>query len=519
MDPQVQHQLMIWGGAFPAGLAIVLLLIFWSIHTRKAMWTESESGEPSSDTRVGPVWLMPVLLVVGLIGAVSAQFPSFQWWPGDNTYRLPHAMVLLGVLGLVEGIFRLNALGAFVLRSLAYAGVFWILASGYRENDLIFADDWAYYGWWGVAALSPALLATLHEQSSKSTPGWIDAGCWMLVIGGMMPMLFFNGYATGATVLPGILAVLGPAAVVGLICKPLTLQRGATSVLIGIVLMMLIGASVHSELRSLPALILLLGAACTGLLKLEGTSAFRYILLRAGIAAVLLGGAALLAHHEHVAVDRVDDAGEQDPYADYDGGVVLQWSVDLNDLTNIAIKIGPRVLLRYPLDADRDEFVALRRASREHLERWEPIPPSGLDLYSPEAFDRELETHNTESSQRWLICMIDTGAIAGRIALGNIERGPFQNGRFGYWIGSAYAGQGLMSEALSLAVVHAFTSADDGGLGLHRVCANVVPSNDASRRVLEKVGFVKEGYSEKYLQIQGVWEDHERWAMTKERRQ
>jgi [ribosomal protein S5]-alanine N-acetyltransferase len=178
--------------------------------------------------------------------------------------------------------------------------------------------------------------------------------------------------------------------------------------------------------------------------------------------------------------------------------------------------IGQRVLLRFPTILDREEFVALRRASRDHLERWEPIPPSGLDLYSNEAFDRELETHNTPDSQRWLVCMKDSGAIAGRIALGNIERGPFQNGRFGYWIGSAFAGQGLMSEALSLAVTHTFAPVDSGGLGLHRVCANIMPSNVASRRVLEKVGFVKEGYSEKYLQIQGVREDHERWARTAE---
>ncbi|MDF1870311.1 MAG: GNAT family protein [Phycisphaerales bacterium] len=182
----------------------------------------------------------------------------------------------------------------------------------------------------------------------------------------------------------------------------------------------------------------------------------------------------------------------------------------------LPIMLGQRVLLRSMSHTDRDAFVALRRASREHLERWEPIPPSGLDLYSNEAFDRELETHNTPDSQRWLVCMKESGAIAGRIALGNIERGPFQNGRFGYWIGSTYAGQGLMSEALSLAVTHAFASVESGGLGLHRVCANIMPSNVASRRVLEKVGFVKEGYSAKYLQIQGVWEDHEQWAMTVE---
>jgi ribosomal-protein-alanine N-acetyltransferase len=173
-----------------------------------------------------------------------------------------------------------------------------------------------------------------------------------------------------------------------------------------------------------------------------------------------------------------------------------------------------RVTLRYPVESDRDAFVALRRSSRAHLEPWEPIPPSGLDLYSPEAFDREFETHNTEREQRWLIIERDTNTIAGRIALTNIERGPFQNGRFGYWLGAGFEGKGLMSDALTLAIAHCFRPITESGLGLHRVCANIMPSNTRSRNLLQRAGFVREGFSEKYLQIQGNWEDHERWALT-----
>lgn len=176
-----------------------------------------------------------------------------------------------------------------------------------------------------------------------------------------------------------------------------------------------------------------------------------------------------------------------------------------------------RTALRFPTESDCDAFVALRQSSRAHLQPWDPIPPSGLDLYSSEAFDRELETHNTDREQRWLVIERATGSIVGRIALTNIERGVFQNGRLGYWCGAAFQGQGLMTEALTLAVEHSFRPTEQGGLGLHRVCANIMPTNTRSRALLQRVGFVQEGYSENYLQIQGKWEDHERWAMTVER--
>ncbi len=230
-------------------------------------------------------------------------------------------MVLIGLLGVLEGVLHFRVLAIFVLRAIVFAGVFWLLASGYRSSDVVFANDWVYFGWMGIAAITPALLALIHEQNSRETPGWIDAGCWMLVLGGMMPTLFFNGSATGSTVLPGVLAVLGPAAVVGLICKPLSLSRGAVTTLMGVVLIVTIGASVHSELRSMQAVLLLVGAVGTGLIRKEGKSTFCYILVRAGIAAVLLGGAAALAHHEHQQLNSGSESDGYDSYLDYDTGL------------------------------------------------------------------------------------------------------------------------------------------------------------------------------------------------------
>ncbi len=177
-----------------------------------------------------------------------------------------------------------------------------------------------------------------------------------------------------------------------------------------------------------------------------------------------------------------------------------------------AIESDSRVFLRYPVPGDREEFVQLRRQSRETLERWEPIPPSGLDIFGDEMFDREFGSRKTESEHRWLICTRSTGEIAGRICLSAIERGVLQSGRFGYWLGTRFVGNGYMQSGIALGLRHSFEA-----LGLHRVSANVMPSNERSIATLRGCGFAKEGYSEKYLKIQGRWEDHERYAMTVER--
>ena len=69
-----------------------------------------------------------------------------------------------------------------------------------------------------------------------------------------------------------------------------------------------------------------------------------------------------------------------------------------------------------------------------------------------------------------------------------------------------------MTEGLTLVIGKAF-----GALGLHRLEANVQPDNDASIRLVRRLGFRREGYSPRYLKINGRWRDHERWAILSRR--
>lgn len=131
--------------------------------------------------------------------------------------------------------------------------------------------------------------------------------------------------------------------------------------------------------------------------------------------------------------------------------------------------------------------------------------------FGAEEFERLMEDASKESNEYFVICLDGTGEIAGSVNLSQIFRKAFQNAYLGYMLGAPFTGYGYMTEAVGLALRFAFVE-----LGLHRVEANVQPSNLPSIRVLERNGFSKEGFSRRYLKIGGRWRDHERWAIIRE---
>lgn len=96
-----------------------------------------------------------------------------------------------------------------------------------------------------------------------------------------------------------------------------------------------------------------------------------------------------------------------------------------------------------------------------------------------------------------------TDELIGEVTLMDIRRKNLQSCFIGYFLDRQYNGKGYMTEAVRLAIDFAF-----GELGLHRIEAGVIPRNPGSIRVLEKLGFVKEGVARKNVKINGRWEDH-----------
>jgi ribosomal-protein-alanine N-acetyltransferase len=164
---------------------------------------------------------------------------------------------------------------------------------------------------------------------------------------------------------------------------------------------------------------------------------------------------------------------------------------------------------------DFPAWTEVRSRNADWLLKWEPIrtpgapdPVQSRDTFAVRCGARQRER---QLGTGYGYGIFVEGHFAGEINLSIVQRGPFQSSYVGYWIDEAQAGKGLMPEALVLLCKAAFED-----LRLHRVQVSIIPRNTASRRVVEKLGIRDEGVAQRYLEINGVWEDHIRYAMTVE---
>lgn len=147
------------------------------------------------------------------------------------------------------------------------------------------------------------------------------------------------------------------------------------------------------------------------------------------------------------------------------------------------------------------------KANRSFLAPFEPTRDKSF--YELSHHNKLVTLEQTEMDQLRLLRLwifLKDGSLLrpiGNLAFSNIVRGVFLNCFLGYKLDHEYIKQGYMTEALSKAIDLMFTE-----YGLHRIEANIMPKNKPSIALTEKLGFYKEGLAQKYLRINGVWEDH-----------
>lgn len=101
--------------------------------------------------------------------------------------------------------------------------------------------------------------------------------------------------------------------------------------------------------------------------------------------------------------------------------------------------------------------------------------------------------------------------FVGQVTVSAIAWGSARWAQVGYWVDSRHAGKGVAPVAVALVVDHCFAT-----VGLHRIEIAIRPENAASLRVVEKLGFRREGQAPRYLHINGAWHDHVIFALTAE---
>ncbi len=161
-----------------------------------------------------------------------------------------------------------------------------------------------------------------------------------------------------------------------------------------------------------------------------------------------------------------------------------------------------RVRLVEPRMEDVREFIDVMGESRHLHHPWVTAP------VTPEAWRRYMKRLERDDEAGFLVRRRVDGALCGVINLNVITYEALCSAYLSYYAAAATTGMGYMKEGLKLVIEKAF-----GPMGLHRLEANIQPGNEASVRLVESVGFECEGYSPRFLHINGKWRDHERWAL------
>jgi ribosomal-protein-alanine N-acetyltransferase len=172
------------------------------------------------------------------------------------------------------------------------------------------------------------------------------------------------------------------------------------------------------------------------------------------------------------------------------------------------------VLLRAPRLRDGRAWSEVRLRNETWLTPWEPSSAqSWTERHAQSSWPPICSALRRAGRAGAMLPFVVTfgGRLVGQMNVSNVTWGALRGCTVGYWIDSAVAGRSITPTALALVIDHLFAT-----VGLHRVEIDIRPENTASLRVAEKLGLRREGYFERFLDIDGGWRDHVAFAVTVE---
>lgn len=181
--------------------------------------------------------------------------------------------------------------------------------------------------------------------------------------------------------------------------------------------------------------------------------------------------------------------------------------------SNLPILSSKRLIIRVPTERDADAMARFALENREHFAPWDPERTD--DYFTADHWKRTLaeDVARAREGTHMQLILIDRehpdSNIVGQCTLSGITRGVFQAAYLGYGLDHRYVGRGLMAEALRVVIDYAFYE-----MNLHRIMASTMPHNERSLRLLERLGFEREGFAKDYLYLAGAWRDHVLTSLT-----
>lgn len=176
---------------------------------------------------------------------------------------------------------------------------------------------------------------------------------------------------------------------------------------------------------------------------------------------------------------------------------------------------GKRVMMRPLVPPDFAAWSEVRLRNEQWLVPWEPSrlanqgdPSRERDMFANRCASRD---RDRQLGVAYAFGLFVENSVAGEVNLNNVIRGAQQTATIGYWIDEARAGHAYIAEGVAVLIRFGFEE-----LRLHRLEICIIPRNTKSRRVMDKLQLRDEGVAQKFLEINGVWEDHVRYAITVE---